>query len=135
MNPEVWAAVVGALVGALLAGVISWAQQQFSARIRQRERVEENRLVLVREIMRHRSSSELYLPLNELPLVFGDDAEAMNLHRQLLQRLRQRSMGQCSGEQCDSAMLDLINYLAQSVGLPPYVRQSDIAGVFSKAEA
>ena len=119
---EIWAAVVGAIVGAVLAGSGSFLQQRWSHRRAHQDRIEDDRKRLVREIMRYRlDQDKLVLPLNELPLIFGDDDETMRLVRALLGALP---------EQRTQFLADLINHLAKQVGLPPKVTTSDITQGF-----
>ncbi len=119
---EIWAAVVGAIVGAVLAGSGSFLQQRWSRRRAHQDRIEDDRKRLVREIMRYRlDQDKLVLPLNELPLTFGDDDETMRLVRALLVALP---------EQRTQFLADLINHLAKQVGLPPKVTTSDITQGF-----
>ena len=119
---EIWAAVVGAIVGAVLAGSGSFLQQRWSRGRAHQDRIEDDRKRLVREIMRYRlDQDKLVLPLNELPLMFGDDDETMRLVRALLAALP---------EQRTQFLADLINHLAKQVGLPPKVTTSDITRGF-----
>ena len=119
---EIWAAVVGAIVGAVLAGSGSFLQQRWSRGRAHQDRIEDDRKRLVREIMRYRlDQDKLVLPLNELPLIFGDDDETMRLVRALLGALP---------EQRTQFLADLINHLAKQVGLPPKVTTSDITQGF-----
>ncbi|HGQ6767431.1 hypothetical protein [Kocuria marina] len=119
---EIWAAVVGAIVGAVLAGSGSFLQQRWSRGRAHQDRIEDDRKRLVREIMRYRlDQDKLVLPLNELPLMFGDDDETMRLVRALLVALP---------EQRTQFLADLINHLAKQVGLPPKVTTSDITRGF-----
>ena len=119
---EIWAAVVGAIVGAVLAGSGSFLQQRWSRGRAHQDRIEDDRKRLVREIMRYRMDQDkLVLPLNELPLMFGDDDETMRLVRALLVALP---------EQRTQFLADLINHLAKQVGLPPKVTTSDITRGF-----
>ena len=119
---EIWAAVVGAIVGAVLAGSGSFLQQRWSRGRAHQDRIEDDRKRLVREIMRYRlDQDKLVLPLNELPLIFGDDDETMRLVRALLVALP---------EQRTQFLADLINHLAKQVGLPPKVTTSDITRGF-----
>lgn len=119
---EIWAAVVGAIVGAVLAGSGSFLQQRWSRGRAHQDRVEDDRKRLVREIMRYRMDQDrLVLPLNEIPLMFGDDDETMRLVRALQTALP---------EQRTQFLADLINHLAKEVGLPPKVTTSDITRGF-----
>ncbi|HFD7246617.1 TPA: hypothetical protein ACF38J_001678 [Streptococcus pyogenes] len=120
---EMWAAVVGAIVGAVLAGGGSFLQQRWSRGRAHQDRVEDDRKRLVREIMRYRMDQDtLVLPLNEIPLMFGDDDETMRLLRAM--------QTAPSSDQRTQFLADLINHLAKQVGLPPKVTASDITQGF-----
>lgn len=122
---EIWAAVVGAIVGAVLAGSGSFLQQRWSRGRAHQDRVEDDRKRLVREIMRYRmDQAKLVLPLNEIPLMFGDDDETMRLVRALQRALPDQT------DLKDEIFADLINHLAKEVGLPPKVTTSDITRGF-----
>ena len=106
----------------MLAGSGSFLQQRWSRGRAHQDRIEDDRKRLVREIMRYRlDQDKLVLPLNELPLMFGDDDETMRLVRALLVALP---------EQRTQFLADLINHLAKQVGLPPKVTTSDITRGF-----
>lgn len=121
---ELWAAVIGAAVGALLAVAGGYLQHRASRAQDREERSHDERVKLVREIMRYRRDQQaLVYPLNELPLVFGDDPEVMRLYRGMLRAPTSELMAQ--------DLADLINHLAKSVGLPREVQASDIHTGFS----
>jgi len=119
VNAEVLAALVGSVVGAALAGVLGYLQAWWSRDASARLERDRQRLALVREIMRYRLDQErLVGPLNELPLVFGDDEEVLRLYRQTLNAAdaNARSL----------SLTDLVNRLASLVGLPAKVQTSDV---------
>lgn len=77
---ELIAAVFGAMLGALIAGGMAFAQQRWSHDREAQARVEADRRGLVRELMRQRMDQPaLVKPLNEIPLLFGDDEDALRL--------------------------------------------------------
>ena len=119
MTSEFGAALIGAILGAILTGVISYFQFRWSSAAQSRAERDQQRLLLVREIMRHRLKEELLIgPLNEIPLVFGEDHDALRLYREMLNA--QGSDGRTR------ALTDLISRLAQLVELPSNVQHSDI---------
>ncbi|WP_430298007.1 DUF6680 family protein [Sinomonas sp. B1-1] len=127
MSDALVAALAGAVVGTILTGVTAYVQNLLSRESQKRTERERQRLALVREIMRYRlEQKRLIGPLNELPLVFGDDDEVLRLYRETLD---------ASDDGARTRKLtDLINRLASSVGLPPEVRVSDIQRGFLHAE-
>lgn len=115
MGEEVVAAILGAVVGGLLAGGGAFIQHRWN----RKDRIEESRLQLVREIFRlRRDQKALVGPLNEIALVFGHDEKAMQLCRDM--------MNAASPEATTRSLVDLINHLGRSVGLEAHVRPSDI---------
>ncbi|WP_402374974.1 hypothetical protein [Isoptericola rhizosphaerae] len=120
---EFISAVVGAVVGAAIAGVISFKQQRYSADRQAADQDKADRMSLVREVMRYRLDQEKLIgPLNEIPLVFGYDEDAIRLYRETLD-------AQTSKLRTDK-LSDLINHLATLVDLPATVRPSDISRGF-----
>jgi hypothetical protein len=112
--------VIGAISGAVTGGLISIFIAFFNARRERRRAVEAQRLNLAREVMRYRGDPERLVPsLNELPLLFGEDAEVMRLHRNL--RLKQDA---------NSALKYLVQRLAALTGLHDNVKQDDIDNPF-----
>lgn len=119
MSTELIAALAGAVVGAALTGVLSFFQARWSSKVQSRVERDRQQLTLVREIMRYRlDPKNLVGPLNEIPLLFGDDTNALHLYRQILnaesEKERKRSLS------------DLINCLAGLVGLPSTIQISDV---------
>ena len=110
------ASFVGIFVGWLLSILTSrWERRACKEDERQRQR-----LSLVREVMRYRlDQPRLIGPLNELPLMFGDDSEVLRLYREILN-------ARDDHERRTSALTDLVNRLAVLVGLPSSVQISDI---------
>lgn len=83
---ELVAGIVGAFVGAVITGAISFAQQEWSRDRHVQDRIREERMRLVRELMRNRlDQGALIGPLNEIPLLFGHNAEALRLYRAMLE--------------------------------------------------
>jgi len=119
MNSELVAALAGAIVGAVLTGVLGYLQTRWTRKLQTRSERERQRLNLVREIMRHRlDQARLLGPLNELPLTFGDDGEVLRLYRETLNAT--------TAEARTHALTALINSLAKLVDLSPSVQVSDI---------
>ena len=88
--------------------------------MRKKDERQRQRLSLVREVMRYRlDQPHLIGPLNELPLMFGDDSEVLRLYREILN-------ARDDHERRTSALTDLVNRLAVLVGLPSSVQISDI---------
>lgn len=110
------ASLVGVVVGCLLSILTSWRER----RARKEDERQRQRLSLVREVMRYRlDQPRLIGPLNELPLMFGDDSEVLRLYREIL------NAGD-DHERRASALTNLVNRLAVLVGLPGSVQISDI---------
>lgn len=119
MSAELLAALVGAVVGAVLTGVLSYFQGRWSRESQSRVERDRQRLALVREVMRYRLDQQRLIgPLNEIPLVFGDDEDALRLYRETL--------SSTGVEDRTRSLSDLINRLATLVDLPPRVQPSDI---------
>lgn len=119
MNTELVAALAGAVVGAILTGVLSYFQSRWLRKSQSRAERDRQRLALVREIMRYRLDQQRLIgPLNEIPLVFGDDEDALRLYREIL--------SSASNDDRTRSLSDLINKRAKLVDLPPNVRVSDI---------
>lgn len=135
LTSEIWAAVIGAVLGAALAAGASFMQYHFSLKQREQDKAQEYKLSIVREIMRFRGSSSVQLAMNEIPLGFGDDPQVMDLYRKLWEKLSVEPKTDASSEQANSIMLDLLNELGRNVGLSSNVRASDLKGVFSPAQS
>lgn len=119
MSPELLAALAGAVVGAALTGVLGYFQSRWARTSQKRVERDHQRLTLVREIMRFRLDQERLIgPLNELPLVFGDDGDVLRLYRETLNSTDTAARTR--------SITDLINRLASLVDLPPKVQISDI---------
>ena len=114
----------GVFVGWLLSILTSW----WDRRARKEDERQRQRLSLVREVMRYRlDQPHLIGPLNELPLMFGDDSEVLRLYREILN-------ARDDHERRTSALTDLVNRLAVLVGLPGSVQISDIQHGMKLAE-
>lgn len=124
MSVELVTALAGALVGAALTGVLGYFQSRWAWGMQSRLERERGRIALVREIMRHRLDQQsLVGPLNEIPLVFGDDTDVMRLYRETLNAVDTSTRAR--------SLTDLINRLAALVNLPSNVQGSDIQRGFS----
>ena len=118
------ASLVGVVVGWPLSILTSWRDRH----VRKKDERQRQRLSLVREVMRYRlDQPHLIGPLNELPLMFGDDSEALRLYREILN-------ARDDHERRTSALTDLVNRLAVLVGLPGSVQISDIQHGMKLAE-
>jgi len=118
------AALLGAVIGAVLTGVLTYVQYVWSSRAQVRAERSNQRLALVRELMRYRlDQARLIGPLNELPLVFGDDRDVLRLYRSVLDAVDDVARTR--------ALTDLVNRLALLVGLPAEVSMSDIQRGFT----
>lgn len=110
------ASLVGVVVGWPLSILTSWRDRH----VRKKDERQRQRLSLVREVMRYRlDQPHLIGPLNELPLMFGDDSEVLRLYREILN-------ARDDHERRTSALTDLVNRLAVLVGLPGSVQISDV---------
>ncbi|WP_157065979.1 DUF6680 family protein [Actinomyces sp. oral taxon 414] len=118
------ASLVGVVVGWPLSILTSWRDRH----VRKKDERQRQRLSLVREVMRYRlDQPHLIGPLNELPLMFGDDSEVLRLYREILNAWDDH-------ERRTSALTDLVNRLAVLVGLPGSVQISDIQHGMKLAE-
>ena len=116
---KMYAGVVASLVGVIVGGLLSLLLSVWERRTRKADECHSQRLALVREIMRYRLDQQhLVESLNELPLMFGDDADVLRLYRETL--------GAQDPEARTRALTDLINRLAASVGMPVAVQVSDV---------
>lgn len=119
MISDVISALVGAGVGAVIAGVISFCQQRFARRTAADDEVDRQRLELVREIIRYKlNQDKLVEPLNEVFILFGDDSDTLRLVRKLLDTE--------SGDARTAVLSELLNRLCRIVGVPGEVTQQDI---------
>ncbi|MFT4225066.1 hypothetical protein [Micropruina sp.] len=117
MTDALWSGVLGVIVGAVITVAASYFQQRWLNRQRDKERREQLRYELARDLMRCRLEWEkLLAPLNEIPLVFGDDSEALRLYRAVLH-------GQV-GDQKNNDLADLIQHIGRSAGLSASVTSS-----------
>lgn len=109
-------ALLGAVVGAFVAGCFTLGVALWNAKRSAAVRRADAQLALVREIMRHRGNQVLVVePLNEVPLLFGNDEEVLRLYRLLV-----------AGTQRDVALGALITRLAELTGLHASVSAADI---------
>lgn len=116
---ELLAALAGSVVGAVLTGGLSYFQHRWSRKDRLQEERDRQRLALVREIVRYRTEGDVAPPLNELPLVFGDNAEVLRLYRDIVRAAH-------AGKGWEGPLEDLIKHLATLVGLPLDAQAVDI---------
>lgn len=131
MGPELLAAIAGALIGGALTAGASYMQHRWSRKKDEEDRKKAAQMDVVRELMRHRGGGDIYSALNEVPLVFGHDKEALTLYRSLFSLLRQSASNLGVVDQANSTMADLLNHLGKLVGLPGDVRNSDMINVFA----
>lgn len=123
MVEELVAAVVGAIVGALIAAGASFGQQHFARRAARKDERERERRALAREIMRKRlDQKELVGPLNEIPLVFGDDSTTRQLYNELLNAT--------NSDKRTEALAGLVNRIAGLTGLPTGVSPNEFTRGF-----
>jgi len=120
------------LIGTIVGGVIGWAASYSLYRVQRvsvvKDRVNEAKMNLVREVIRYRGDQKrLVGPLNEIPLVFGDDEETLRLYRSFIN-------SDPSKDDHTQFLSDLVVHLAQSVGLPPSVQPSDITSTLQYSE-
>lgn len=109
---ELWVALVGAIVGGSLTVMGAVLQSRLLARLQVIRAREQARVDLVREIVRHRMDAlKRHEPLNEVPLLFGDDTEALRLYRSLA------GSGLSEAERT-GVFRDLIVHLAKLTGMP-----------------
>lgn len=114
---------LGVLAGTIVTLIGSYFQQRWSFSKQLQERQEQARVDLVREIMRWRlEQDQLVLRLNELPLLFGYDAETMRLYRALISAK--------GGAEGSRVLGDLVTHVAKLVGLDGGVQPSDISTGF-----
>lgn len=123
MSAELWAAVIGAIVGSVLTGGAAYLQQRYSRKQAREDRIRDGRMTLVREVVRYRLDQKAVIgPLNEIPLLFGHDETAMRLYRETLNAAK--------ADDRTRSLTDLVKHLATAVGLEPSVQISDIARGF-----
>jgi len=119
MSSEVIAALAGAGVGAFLAFVSSYLLLRLQGKQAKLARVEASRTALVRELARQRMDQvELVKALNEVPVVFGHDAEALRIYRAIL--------NDASDPARATNIADLINHLARTSGFSSTLQASDL---------
>ncbi|MEZ2370568.1 hypothetical protein [Arthrobacter sp. RCC_34] len=113
------AGIVGAIAGGVIGAVATLSATLVSGWLTARQTRNEARIALVREAMRYRGDqSRLVSALNELPLMFGHDAECMRLLRGVT--------GAASEEARTNALKDLIIRLAELAKISKTVTHSDI---------
>lgn len=115
-DPEVAAALLGAVVGvsgSLVVGIVTWALAELSTNKRE---VHASRVALAREIIRNRGDQALVAAsLNEIPVVFGHDNELLRLYRQFL-----------NGARTDDALLDIVVRVSRVAKINGNVSASDL---------
>jgi len=127
VNNELYAALLGAVVGAGCTGIMSYIQMRWTEKARLRTEYERLRLDLVREIMRYRlDQTNLIGPLNEVPLLFGDDDETLRLYRETLNA--------SDGASRTQYLTELVNRLSRLVDLPANVDATDVQRGFTLAQ-
>lgn len=115
--------IIGVVAGTIVTLIGSYFQQKWSSDKHRQERQEQARVDLVREIMRWRlDQNQLVLRLNELPLLFGHDAETLRLYRALISAK--------DGAEGSRILGDLVTHVAKTVGLDGGVQPSDISTGF-----
>jgi hypothetical protein len=118
-----WSGGLGVVLGSIITVVASYLQQRWAYKRRAQERRDLIRYELARNLMRYRLDfQKLLAPLNEIPLVFGDDEEALRLYRAVLQGV--------AGEQRNNDFADLIQHIARAAGLDAKVTSADVRGGF-----
>ncbi|MEV7607915.1 hypothetical protein AB0N61_00370 [Microbacterium sp. NPDC089320] len=115
----VTAGLVGAIAGAVIGALATLSATLVNGLLSARRARDDARTALVREVMRYRGDQKrLVDPLNEIPLLFGHDAECMRLLRGV------------AGPNTDlgrtDALKDLIVRLASLAGISTTVTHSDI---------
>ncbi|WP_167195291.1 hypothetical protein [Brevibacterium pigmentatum] len=115
-DPEVVAALLGAgvgVAGSLVVGIATWALAELSTNKRE---LRASRVALAREIIRNRGDQRLVAAsLNEIPVVFSDDAELLRLYRQFL-----------DGVRTDDALLDIVVRVSKVAKINANVTASDL---------
>lgn len=120
---ELIAAVVGAIVGAVIAAAVAFGQQHLARGAARKDERERERRALAREIMRKRlDQKELVGPLNEIPLVFGDDSTTRRLYNEVLNA--------ANPDERTEALAGLVNRIAELTGLPTGVSPNEITRGF-----
>lgn len=113
------AGIVGAVAGGVIGAIATLAATVLSGWQSARQARDQARVALVREIMRYRGDQQRLVDgLNEIPLMFGHDAECMRLLRAVT--------GAGSGEMRTNAVKDLIIRLAALAKISASVTHSDI---------
>lgn len=118
---ELWAALIGALVGGALTVLGTIIQARLQAKQEQHRAKLQAKLDLAREAIRYRLVQHRVIePLNEIPIVFTDDPEAIRLYR---------SLRDGPPEQRDGALADLLLHLAKAVALPVHNSSDLVRGL------
>ena len=122
MTPEAAATLLGAIigvVGTVIGSVITWALSQLSSN---RRAVRGARVALAREIIRYRGDqARVTAALNEIPVVFGHDAELLRLYRAFLDGTTRK----------DETLLDIVVHVSKVAGIRKNVTTSDLKGYLS----
>ncbi|WP_154654243.1 MULTISPECIES: DUF6680 family protein [Acidipropionibacterium] len=121
------AGIVGAIAGGVIGAIATLAATVVSGWLSARQARNQARVALVREIMRYRGDQKrLVDALNEIPLMFGHDAECVRLLRSMT--------GAASDGARTNALRDLIIRLAKLAKINKTVTHSDITTPLSYVE-
>lgn len=119
MSPDVILALVSALVGGGISVFSSMFVLKWQGKRDTTERIADSRLAFVREVARNRMDyPQLVKILNEVPIVFGHDVEAVRLYRGVVDTSNDDERTRLVG--------DLVHHLAKTTGLSPGVQASDL---------
>lgn len=127
MTPEMVATlwgVGGVVLGAIITVMASYFQQRWLNNHRDKERRQSLQYEVARDLMRNRlDQRNILMSLNEIPLLFGDDDEAMRLYRAVLQPNDEVSR--------THNLAALIQHIAKCAGLSAKVTSADVVTGFT----